>query len=269
MSASQDLNALVKRVVGRVMAERGRTRHADGRPTTPSVERATGVHVTVTPARGPDRPASDEAASPARRGGDLVTARDLASVPDGGAYDVSPGAIVTDLAREEAWRRRIRMEERVAGRSSTMRVAIGSDHGGYKLKGEIATLLRSIGCEVLDVGTRDENPVDYPDFARAAAELVARGDARFAIVVDGAGIGSAMAANKVPGVLAANCWDEATAKNAREHNYANVLTLGAKHLTPEQARTVVRAFLGTADGEARHGRRVAKIVEIERRYTRG
>ncbi len=251
------------------MSERGRTRHPDGRPEAADVARAHGVQVTVTSNGGPDRPATDEASSIARRGGELVTARDLVGVPDGGAYDVPRGAIVTDLAREEAWRRRIRLDERAAGTRGITRVAIGSDHGGYKLKGEVAELLRSIGCDVIDVGTRDENPVDYPDFARAAAELVARGDVRFAIVVDGAGIGSAMAANKVPGVLAANCWDEATAKNAREHNYANVLTLGAKHLTPEQARRVVRAFLGTPEGEERHGRRVAKIVEIERRYTRG
>jgi len=259
----------VKRVVGRVLSERGRTRHPSARPEILEVERTAGVNVTITSASGPDRPATDEASSVARRGGELVTARDLVGVPDGGAYDVPSGAIVTDLARDEAWRRRIRLEERGAGRGAPTRVAIGSDHGGFALKGEVAELLRSLGIDVLDVGTRDENPVDYPDFARAAAELVARGDARFGIVVDGAGIGSAMAANKVPGVRAANCWDESTAKNAREHNYANVLTLGAKHLTPEQARKVVRAFLGTADGEARHGRRVAKIVEIERRYTRG
>lgn len=269
MAAPIDLQSLVKRVAGRVLAERGRTRHPDGRPETPGVARPAGVHVTITPPGGPDRPATDEGSSVARRGGELVSARDLAGVPDGGSYDVPPGAIVTDLAREEAWRRRIRLEERSAGRQSATRVAIGSDHGGFKLKGEVAELLRSIGIDVHDVGTHDENPVDYPDFARAAAELVARGDARFAIVVDGAGIGSAMAANKVPGVRAANCWDEATAKNAREHNHANVLTLGAKHLTPEQARKVVRAFLGTAEGEERHGRRVAKIVEIERRYARG
>lgn len=269
MAAPADLKALVQRVVGRVLSERGRTSHPAGRPRTPGVERTAGVHVTITAPGGPDRPATDEASSVARRGGELVTARDLAGVPDGGTYDVPPGAIVTDLAREEAWQRRIRLEERSAGRGSATRVAIGSDHGGFKLKGEVADLLRSIGIDVLDVGTRDENPVDYPDFARAAAELVARGDARFAVVVDGAGIGSAMAANKVPGVRAANCWDEATARNAREHNYANVLTLGAKHLTAEQARKVVRAFLGTPEGEERHGRRVAKIVEIERRYARG
>jgi ribose 5-phosphate isomerase B len=189
-------------------------------------------------------------------------------VPDGGAYEIPRGALVTDLAREEAWRRRIRLEQRVGGRPAVTRVALGSDHGGFALKAEIAAFLGSIGVEVLDVGTRGEDPVDYPDFARAAAELVARGDARFAVVVDGAGIGSAMAANKVPGVRAANCWNEATAKNAREHNYANVLTLGAKHLTPEAARQVVRAFLATDEGEARHGRRVAKITEIERRYAR-
>lgn len=268
MTNSSDLRALVQRVVGRVMSERGRARHPDGHTDSAGRARAQGVHVTVTANRGPDRPANDEASSVSRRGGELVTARDLAGVPDGGAYDVPRGAIVTDLAREEAWRRRIRLEERAAGARSVTRVAIGSDHGGYKLKGEVAELLRSIGCDVIDVGTRDENPVDYPDFARAAAELVARGDARFAVVVDGAGIGSAMAANKVPGVRAANCWDEAAAKNAREHNYANVLTLGAKHLTPEQARRVVRAFLATPEGEERHGRRVAKIDEIERRYSR-
>lgn len=250
------------------MAERGRARHPDGRSDSAGQARAHGVHVTVTSNSGPDRPASDEASSIARRGGELVTARDLAAVPDGGAYDVPRGAIVTDLARDEAWRRRIRLDERAAGTRGVTRVAIGSDHGGYKLKGELAELLRSIGCDVIDVGTRDENPVDYPDFARAAAELVARGDVRFAIVVDGAGIGSAMAANKVPGVRAANCWDESTAKNAREHNYANVLTLGAKHLTSDQARRVVRAFLATLEGEERHGRRVAKIDEIERRYSR-
>lgn len=263
MSNPPDLKALVKRVVGRVMSERGRR---EG----PVAERPAGVHVTFTLPGGPDRPAArDEAATAARRGGELVSARDLAGVPDGGAYDVPPGAIVTDLAREEAWRRRIRLDERRAGRGSAARVAIGSDHGGFKLKGEVAELLRSLGVEVVDVGTRDETPVDYPDFARAAAELVARGDVGFAIVVDGAGIGSAMAANKVPGVRAANCWDEATARNAREHNYANVLTLGAKHLAADQARRVVRAFLGTAEGEERHGRRVQKIVEIERRYARG
>jgi ribose 5-phosphate isomerase B len=264
-----DLPQLVRRVAGRVLAERGRTRHPDGRPESIGIERGAGVHVTLTSERGPDRPATDEASSIARRGGELVTARDLSGVPDGGAYDVPPGAIVTDLAREEAWRRRIRLDERAAGRDAVMRVAIGSDHGGFKLKGELVEMLRSIGCEVLDVGTRDESAVDYPDFARAASESVARGDARFAIVIDGAGIGSAMAANKIPGIRAANCWDESTAKNAREHNYANVLTLGAKHLTPEQARRVVRAFLGTPEGEDRHGRRVAKIVEIERRYSRG
>lgn len=269
MTSPHDLSALVKRVVGRVLSERGRARHAEGRATTPGVERLAGVHVAITSAAGPDRPASDEASAPSRRGGELVSARDLAGVPDGGSYAIPRGAIVTDLARDEAWRRRIRLEERVDGRPAVTRVAIGSDHGGYKLKRELIEFLRSLGSEVIDVGTRDESPVDYPDYARSASELVARGDVRFAIVVDGAGIGSAMAANKIPGVRAANCWDEATARNAREHNYANVLTLGAKHLTAEQARKVVRAFLGTAEGEERHGKRVAKITEIERRYTRG
>ncbi|MBL8863692.1 MAG: RpiB/LacA/LacB family sugar-phosphate isomerase [Planctomycetes bacterium] len=250
------------------MAERGRALHLAGQPAAPGAGRPAGVQVALTGAGGPDRPATDESAAPARRGVALVTARDLEGVPEGGSHFVPRGALVTDLAREEAGRRGIRLEERVAGRPAVTRIALGADHGGVRLKGDLAELLRSLGVEVLDVGTRGEDPVDYPDFARAAAELVARGEAHLGIVVDGAGIGSAMAANKVPGVRAANCWDEATAQNAREHNYANVLTLGARHLTPEAARKVVRAFLATNEGEARHGRRVAKITEIERRYAR-
>jgi ribose 5-phosphate isomerase B len=269
MGAPLDLQALVKRVVGRVMAQQGRARHAGAHAEVPGLERPAGVHVTVERGGAPDRPARDEASGPARRGSELVSARDLAGVPDGGAFRVPPGAIVTDLAREEAWRRRIRLDERATSDRGRLRVAVGSDHGGFPLKGEVADLLRSVGHEVIDVGTRDTTPVDYPDFARAVADLVARGDAHLGVVVDGAGIGSAMAANKVPGVRAANCWDEATARNAREHNYANVLTLGAKHLTSAQMRAVVGAFLSTPEGEERHGRRVAKISEIERRYTRG
>src|SRR5688572_26369645 len=107
MAAPQDLNALVKRVVGRVMAERGRVDHPRGRPEVGGLERPAGVFVTLEPAGGAPRPARDEAAAPARRGVDLVSARDLAGVPDGGAYAIPPGAIVTDLARDEAFRRRI------------------------------------------------------------------------------------------------------------------------------------------------------------------
>ncbi|MBI5363557.1 MAG: RpiB/LacA/LacB family sugar-phosphate isomerase [Planctomycetes bacterium] len=149
-----------------------------------------------------------------------------------------------------------------------MRIAVGADHGGFELKQELAEWLREAGHVLLDHGTFDANTVDYPDFARAVAEAVADGRADVGLCVDGAGIGSAMAANKVPGVRAANGFDVASAKNAREHNFANVLTLGGKRLTRQAAREIVEAFLTTPWGEERHARRIDKIDAIERQYSK-
>ncbi len=145
-------------------------------------------------------------------------------------------------------------------------VAVGADHGGFHLKERIAADLREHGFTVRDCGTGSTEPVDYPDFAHAVARLVAGGECRWGIVVDGAGIGSAIAANKVPGIRAANCWDVSSARNSREHNHANVLTLGAGLLGESLALQVVQAWLSTGWGEGRHARRVEKITEIERRY---
>lgn len=147
-------------------------------------------------------------------------------------------------------------------------VAVGSDHGGFALKRDCLVWLAALGYRGVDFGTRDENPVDYPDFARAVAEAVAGGQCEIGVVIDGAGIGSAIAANKVPGVRAATCCDVAMAKNAREHNFANVLSLGAKMIGRDTAREILAAFLATSTGEERHRRRVEKITEIERRYAR-
>ncbi len=188
----------------------------------------------------------------------------LGKLERGATLRVPTGAIVTDLARDEAWKRGIRIEERATSDGGRLRVAIGADHGGFALKGDVIELVRSLGHEAFDLGTRDENPVDYPDYAKAVADSVARNNADVGIMIDGAGIGSAMAANKVAGVRAANCWNAAAAKNAREHNYANVLTLGAKMIARDVAREVVRTFLTTPFGEERHGRRVAKITAMER-----
>jgi ribose 5-phosphate isomerase B len=258
VAASIDIQGLVKRVVGRVMAERGQ------QGTAPA-PRAHGVHVTVEPGGDPVRPATRKPEAKTGRGVELVTVDMLAKIERGGSLRVPPGAMVTDLARDEAWRRGIRIEERAtAGGSGRIRVAIAADHGGFALKADVIELVRSLGHEAFDLGTRDENPVDYPDYARAVADSVARKNADVGIMIDGAGIGSAMAANKVAGVRAANCWNVATAKNAREHNYANVLTLGAKVIARDTAREVVRTFLTTPFGEERHGRRVAKITDIER-----
>ena len=110
--------------------------------------------------------------------------------------------------------------------------------------------------------------MDYPDFAHAVARAVAVGVSDLGIIVDGAGIGSCMTANKVPGVRAALCYDEASARNSREHNYANVLTLGGRLISVEAMRSIVGVWLSTPEGESRHGKRVAKIMAVEKQYLR-
>lgn len=145
-------------------------------------------------------------------------------------------------------------------------LAIGADHGGFHLKERLAADLRDRGYVVRDVGTRSTDPVDYPDIAHAVALAVATGQCQAGIVIDGAGIGSAIAANKVPGIRAATCWDVSSARNSREHNYANVLSLGAGLLGEALASQIVHAWLSTPPGVARHGRRVAKIDQLEQRY---
>lgn len=147
-------------------------------------------------------------------------------------------------------------------------VAVGADHGGFELKQALIPALVQREYRVLDCGTFSPEPVDYPDIAYSVAKLVGDGSAWRGILIDGAGIGSAMTANKVPGVRAANCNDLKMANNAREHNDANVLTLGAKMLDVTTALDVVRIFLTTNCTEARHQKRVAKIMEIEKRYLR-
>ena len=132
----------------------------------------------------------------------------------------------------------------------------------------LAKHLAEKGYGVTDCGTNSADAVDYPDFAHVVARLVASGACRTGIVIDGAGIGSAMAANKVPGVRAANAHDTSMARNAREHNYANVLTLGARMIGEGLALEIVDTFLGTPWGAERHGKRVAKITDIEQRYSR-
>jgi len=144
-----------------------------------------------------------------------------------------------------------------------LRVALGADHGGYDLKQQLIEYLRGLGHAVEDCGTHGKDAVDYPVFAEAVARRVASGAADLGIVVDGAGIGSAIAANKVPGVLAAACYSEALARNAREHNDANVLTLGAAHVDAAAARRIVDAFLAGSCTVDRHRARVRLIREIE------
>jgi len=270
MMPERDLQQLVKRIAARALAEQGREHAPRAEP-----ERAKGVFVTVEEQGGPDRPldASERqhAQAPSAAGRALVTVECLRGVASGGQFAVPAGALITELAREEAWKRRIALVEGAAlvpGRRLDARliVAVGCDHGGYPLKRAVLEWLRELGHQPLDLGTHDENPVDYPDFAHAVARSVAEGRADIGICIDGAGIGSAMTANKVPGILAAMCYDAVTARNAREHNCANVLTLGGKLLKPAQAQDIVRTFLSTPHGEERHRKRVDKIRAIEQQH---
>ena len=147
-------------------------------------------------------------------------------------------------------------------------IAIGADHGGRQMKDRIGEMLTEAGFAVRDCGTNGSEPVDYPDIAHDVARLVADGTCRWGVIVDGAGIGSCMVANKVPGVRAALCHDLSSARNSREHNHANVLTLGAGFIGQGLAAEIVRAWLGTAWGPGRHAARVQKITDVERRYVR-
>jgi ribose 5-phosphate isomerase B len=156
--------------------------------------------------------------------------------------------------------------EPIAAAAPSESIAVGSDHGGLPLKEKIGFELRQAGYKVHDVGTDSTDAVDYPDFAHEVALLVADGTCSDGIVVDGAGIGSAMVANKVPGIRAALCYDLSTARNSREHNHANVLTLGAGLIGPSLAWQIVQEWLATPWGEGRHARRVDKITEIDNLY---
>lgn len=150
-------------------------------------------------------------------------------------------------------------------------IAVGADHGGYPLKEEIARHLRERGFHVLDCGTDSTEACDYPVFAQLVAERVRQGEAVAGVVVDGAGIGSAMAANKVPGIRAAHCHNTSEARNAREHNHAHIVTLGSGFVGPLLAKEIVDRFLATPFGEGRHARRVALMesAPLPERSARG
>jgi ribose 5-phosphate isomerase B len=145
------------------------------------------------------------------------------------------------------------------------RVALGADHAGYSLKTNLSEYLASLGCEVIDVGTCDESPVDYPDIAVAVCQPILDGRAERGILLCGSGVGASIAANKLPGIRAGLCHDTYSAHQGVEHDNANVLVLGARIIGTELARELVRAFLGAKfSNEERHHRRLEKVLEIER-----
>lgn len=146
-----------------------------------------------------------------------------------------------------------------------MRVVIASDHGGFELKQALLGLIQELGHELIDYGTHSPDPVDYPDFALLVACAVQKSPHdTVGIMIDGAGTGSAITANKVPGVRAAACYDPFTARNSREHNNANLLTLGSRVTGSELAKEIVRAWLSSSFGGGRHQGRFEKVLQVER-----
>jgi len=173
-------------------------------------------------------------------------------------------AVTTPTATADPQPKNVEIE-RFEGSTTNRIVAIGADHGGVLMKEGLIAFLQSKGYQVDDCGTFSTESVDYPDFAYAVAIKVSEGKAWRGIVIDGAGIGSCMAANKVNGIRAAMCYDYATAVNSREHNGANVLTLGAGLIGPNLARQIVETWLNTEFAGGRHSRRVSKIMKIEKK----
>ena len=200
----------------------------------------------------------------------VITEDDVRGLETGAVLRIAEGARLTPLAADIVSERRIEIVRRVPRRgpkTSTL-VAIGADHGGFPMKEELKKFLAEQGHRVHDFGTNSDAAVDYPDFAHAVARAVAEGAAEVGIIIDGAGVGSAITANKVPGVRAAACYSVEVARNSREHNDANVLTLGSKTVNNAQMREIVRAWLATELSEDRHRKRVSKIEAIERQYLR-
>jgi len=200
----------------------------------------------------------------------LITEDDLRGLDAGARLRVANNAKFTPLAGDIIQEKGIVLIKKSSrrGSSNVKTVAVGCDHGGFEFKEELKDFLAVLGIQVRDFGTNSKDAVDYPDFAHAVAKAVSEKTADVGIVIDGAGIGSAMTANKVPNVRAAACYTTALAKNSREHNVANVLTLGSGQNTFAEIKEIVAAFLGSDLTEDRHKKRVGKIEAVERQYTR-
>ena len=194
---------------------------------------------------------------------------------------IPPGALITALARDAAKAKGIRFVEEEPADSGSLpatketkaapqkTLALGCDHAGFAYKADLVKHTESLGWVITDVGTNSDHSVDYPDFAFAVARHVQQGTVRFGLMIDGVGVGSAMVANKLPGVRAALCPDVFSAYNARAHNDANVLTLGSRTMGIEACKRILAEFLTTAFEGGRHERRVDKIRDVEARFLPG
>jgi|SRR5712692_2769259 len=204
---------------------------------------------------------------------DIITEADARVLPRGEPVALARGGHITPLAADTLKERRVQVlregsasddDVSLAPRSQIRSVAIASDHTGVVLRRDMVGFLRGRGVAVQDLGTDGSLPVDYPDVAALVAFAVARDEADAGIVIDGAGIGSAIAANKVAGIRAVMCTTETIARYSREHNGANVLTLGSTLVSVDEARAIVSTWLATDMHEPRYIRRLAKIRDLER-----
>ena len=275
------VRALVRDVLNNALPAEDETATGGVSPSASTPESATPPVSSTTPSASPtpsrfiniapEQTSGKEAEKPFTRDESsktVITETDVHDLAEGSRLRIAEGARLTPLAADIVRERRIELVRRVPRRGSrgTKMIAVGSDHGGYKMKEELKIFLTEQGHRVHDYGTNSTDAVDYPDFAHAVARAVADHESDVGIIIDGAGVGSAMTANKVPGVRAAACYSVAVAKNSREHNDANVLTLGSSTITSAEMREIVQAWLGTEISEERHRKRVAKIEAIERQY---
>jgi ribose 5-phosphate isomerase B len=256
------VRALVREVLSKAVPESGE----EAAPVDSSSEASISSRfINTVPANSSETTVTRDESAKA-----VITEDDVRGLEPGSVLRIAEGVRLTPLAADIVSEKRIEIVRRSSrrGSKSSRLVAVGSDHGGFKMKEELKVLLVDLGHRVHDFGTDSEDPVDYPDFAHAVARAVADGTSDVGIIIDGAGVGSAMTANKVPGVRAAACYSVAVARNSREHNDANVLTLGSKTVSSSEMREIVTAWLATELSEDRHRKRVNKIEAIERQYQR-
>jgi len=200
----------------------------------------------------------------------LITEDDLRGLEAGAKIRIAENAKLTPLAQDIISEKQIQVVRKQSRRGSlkVKSVAVGADHGGFPFKEQLKDFLNELGLQVRDFGTNSTDAVDYPDYAHAVAVAVADKTVDAGIIIDGAGIGSAMTANKVPGVRAAACYNAALAKNSREHNGANVLTLGSGQNNFGEIKEIVEAWLSADLTEERHKKRVGKIDAIQKQYSK-
>lgn len=261
------IRALVRNVLDQALPESQRGAVTAEKPQTTPQQSQTSSRFIDT---APTTPTKEATVTRDESSKLVITEDDVRGLEQGAVLRIAEGARLTPLAADVVREKGIEITRRMPRRGSkeSKMIAVGADHGGFKMKEELKVFLTEAGHRVHDFGTNSADAVDYPDFAHAVARAVADGTVDLGIMIDGAGVGSAMTANKVPGVRAAACYTVAVARNSREHNDANVLTLGSSTITSAQMREIVGAWLATEITEDRHRKRVSKIEAIDRQYHR-